>query len=300
MRTQEGVTPLHFAACVESPKAIRWLISNGADVDLKVDSTGDTVLYLALSRGNLENFLALVEAGAQFINPISELRVHPQIFPDLLQTSSHYGSFIPSTVLEAIRKSYKLLSANEFYDAIVDGNLEACRSIVESGNMLAKALPGCDTCTPLITALAWQEIEIVTFFLQREASVDASPCLQTRGMGVLFTSALNIAISRPIFNDILGKLCSWHLERSAHWSAFRSFEPLHLAALSNPGGIGILVDHTRTNEGLSRYVKRHINCPSPPTSVCGYYHSDQYFCISQWICASCSANLGSSNLVSLM
>jgi ankyrin repeat protein len=247
-RTQEGVTPLHFAACSTSPVAIRWLISNGADVDVKIASSGETALHVALKQGNLTAALALLEAGVQFQETTAKVLVHPDIRAELLDTLNHCDLSIPPFMLRALTTDYKLYSSGDFYRAILDGDLEKCRSIVESGQLLNESPHECGTCTPLIIALARQKVDIVGLLLQKGASTEGIPCWQTRQLGTMFNSAIHIAIAQPIFNNRLEELLKLALNHDSHWGHHNSCEPLHLAAAFNPGGIEIFVDHIRTHE----------------------------------------------------
>ena len=62
-RTEEGVTPLHFAAGYGTPESIIALLEAGAEVNAR-NEEGVTPLHLAALYGNPETIAALVEAGA--------------------------------------------------------------------------------------------------------------------------------------------------------------------------------------------------------------------------------------------
>jgi ankyrin repeat protein len=253
-KTHEGATPLHFAACIKSP-ATRWLISNGANVDMPLSAKKRTALHYALRLGHLKNALSLIEAGAKFVadsDGISpEMGVHPEIRSQLMAALPHCGVSIPPSVLENLGSDYKLQRLGGLYRAIKEGDYEACLSIAQSGKPLTSSMMKCGTCTPLIVALAWGQLDIAKVFLQHGASTDGFPCAQTRRMGPLLHSALNIAISQPKLNGILEKLLDLTLKHEAHWSQGSDvWQPLHLAAACNAGGLKVILNHVNKHRDL--------------------------------------------------
>jgi ankyrin repeat protein len=214
-----------------------------------------TALHYALRLGHLKNALSLIEAGAKFVadsDGISpEMGVHPEIRSQLMAALPHCGVSIPPSVLENLGSDYKLQRLGGLYRAIKEGDYEACLSIAQSGKPLTSSMMKCGTCTPLIVALAWGQLDIAKVFLQHGASTDGFPCAQTRRMGPLLHSALNIAISQPKLNGILEKLLDLTLKHEAHWSQGSDvWQPLHLAAACNAGGLKVILNHVNKHRDL--------------------------------------------------
>ena len=64
-----GKTPLHFAAYIGRPDHIRFLIEQGADIEVRTDSNKSrsgsrTPLHYAAVSGKRENAITLIQAGA--------------------------------------------------------------------------------------------------------------------------------------------------------------------------------------------------------------------------------------------
>jgi ankyrin repeat protein len=255
VKSHEGVTPLHFAACMRSPATVRWLISNGANVHIDVGAKRRTALHYALQLGYLESALVLIEAGATFASDSDgftpEMRVHPQFHGRLMAALPHCGVSVPPSVLENLRSDHGLRPVGGLHRAISEGDYEACLSVAQSGKRLTKSMLECGACTPLLIALASGRLDIAKVFLLHGATTDGLPCAEVRRMGQLFDSALNIAISQPIFNPILEKLLELTLRYESHWSqGSEIWQPLHLAAAFNAKSIETLLSHVKKNTNL--------------------------------------------------
>ncbi|KAI2486668.1 Ankyrin repeat protein [Pyrenophora tritici-repentis] len=94
--TPEFVAPLHFAACMDTSDTTRWLIDNGADVNLRCGVEQTSALHIALRIGRLESAILLVKAGAKFskdshgVSP--ERRIHRKIRAKFLAFLRHTQS----------------------------------------------------------------------------------------------------------------------------------------------------------------------------------------------------------------
>ncbi|KAG9185957.1 hypothetical protein G6011_02513 [Alternaria panax] len=255
-RTQEGVCPLHFAACLDSPDTTKWLLKNGANVNIRCGIREISALHIALKWGRLDNAISLIEAGADFsadsagVTP--EMQTHPNIRADLISLLPHVGVQIPPAVISVIQRDHGRQSLGSLYTAIVNGDLKACGSIVADEPSWESSFKECGACTPLIVALAHQKLGIVEMLLDHGASTSGTPCAQIKRLtpGV---SAIEIAIQRQLFNPILEDLLEVCLSHEGHWSQRCSYwRPLHLAAAFNPRAIDILVEHFHNNIVLFR------------------------------------------------
>ncbi|CAN9446938.1 unnamed protein product [Alternaria alternata] len=256
---QDGVTPLHFAVCMKSPQTTRWLLENGADIKLKCGKRNISALHIAMRWGRLENAIALVEAGAEFCTDSAgitpEMQVDPTICEDLLELLPNVGVPISPIVIEIIRQRHQLKSSGNLYQAIVNGDFEACDSIIASAPCLPKVVEGCGPCTPLIVALAHGQMEIAKLFLDHGASTNGAPCAKINKSNRYgsHVSALDVAIRNPVSNSILEQLLEQCLLHETHWSQrFGYWQPFHLAAAFNPGAIRMLANHVLKHTRLFR------------------------------------------------
>jgi ankyrin repeat protein len=257
LRSQEDVTPLHFAVCSETASTTRWLINNGADVNATIGTKDITALHIAFRLGRLENSLALVEAGAGFSVDSSgatpEMAVHPDIRAGLVQRLPYCGVPIPSSVLDTLRKNYNTQSVGELHRAITIGDTEACRMLIQQGRSVTASLKECGSCTPLIVAILYQKLDIAKLFLDYGASTAGIPCQALQEKGIMYASTLSIAIAQPLFNSVLDRLLNLTMRHEGHWSQLPWFQlPLHLAAAFNPKGIKIIFAHIRRYDNVFR------------------------------------------------
>jgi ankyrin repeat protein len=258
VEAQDGVTPLHFAVCMSSPQTTRWLLENGADIKSKCGKREISALQIAMRWGRLQNTIALIEAGAEFgadsagITP--EMQVDPSICADLLELLPNVGVTVPPTVMEGIRHRLKLKSSGGLYKAIVEGDLEACDSIIAAAPCFPKVLEQCGKCTPLVVALACKRPNIAKLILDHRAPTNGTPCARINHFGA-GVSAVEIATQQPVFNPLLEQLLEQSLLEETHWSQkFGYWRPFHIAAVFNPGAIRILADHVLKHHKLFRYV----------------------------------------------
>jgi hypothetical protein len=222
-------------------------------------SSSLSALHVAFRLGFLENAIALIETGAEFFADLTGItpgmQVDPTICADLLEHLPNIGVPISPAVMEVIRRRQRLESSGNLYTAIVNGDLEACRSIIAVAPYFPKVVEECGPCTPLIVALAHDQLEIAELFLDHGAPTSGAPCAKINYFG-FEASALEIAIQKPVFNSLLGQLLEQCLLQEAHWSQrFDYWRPFQVAAASNPGAIEILANHVFTHLKLFRYVR---------------------------------------------
>jgi hypothetical protein len=172
--------------------------------------------------------------------------------------------------MEGIRKRLKMNSSGSLYGAIVKGDVEACSSIIATTPCFPRVVEECGPCTPLIVALAHDQLENAKLFLDHGASTNGVACRKIRWFGYE-ASALEIAVRNPLFNSILEQLLKQCLLHETHWSQrFGYWRPFHIAAAFNPGAIEILANHALKHVELFRYVTA-IRCTLKDTL--GIYQS---------------------------
>ena len=253
-RSQDGVTPLHFAACFYHSDTTKWLLDNGADVDAKCGTRDISALHIALRWGCLKAAVTLIEAGAKFapdsagIKP--ETLAHPTIREELIDILPQIGVPIPPAVLDVIRRDYKRQSSGSLTTTIISGDLQACRAIIEAASKYPEVTKECGKCTPLIVALEHGQVEIVSFFLSLGASTGGNSCMQIDHFGIGVT-VLELAIQRPVFNPILEQILEQCLLYESHWSQrYDYWRPWHIAAALNSDAISILAEHVLKHQAL--------------------------------------------------
>ncbi|KAF6812509.1 ankyrin repeat protein [Colletotrichum plurivorum] len=129
--SDDGYTPLHFAASHGSVRNIQYLCARGCNVDARARD-GSSPLHLAVRNNDEDSVGALINAGCKS-------------FPD------SYGM----TPLEAVKR----------------GDLQLCQRLVASGCDLETPLNDCIGGSLLVEALARKEVEIVEWMLQQKVSM---------------------------------------------------------------------------------------------------------------------------------
>lgn len=263
-KAQDGVTPLHFAVCMSYPQTTRWLLENGADVKAKSGKRDISALHIAMRWGCLENAIALIEAGAEFcadsgvITP--EMQVDPKIYADLLELLPNLGVPVAPAVMEGVRRRLKTKSSGSLFKAIMNGDLEACNTIMADVSYLNKPLDECDLCKPLMVALAKGRPKIARILLDHGAITSGKPCPRIRQIGIRrfdveVESVLDIAVQQQVHNEILEQLLDSCLSSEAHWTQnIDPWRPLHLATANNPAAIQIIAKHILKHIALFRYA----------------------------------------------
>ncbi|KAH7130034.1 ankyrin repeat-containing domain protein, partial [Dendryphion nanum] len=256
--TTEGVRPLHCAALADQPDALQWLLDNGVMINATMGPRRITALHMAFKSGNLTNILHLIEADAQFIADTTgatpELQVPSNSRDRVIDALSQSPVKVPDFVLENLNQLRTFHTKIDFVNAIREGNLEACKIMIQDRKLLSCPLLKCGACTALILALSEGQLEVIDLLLQHDATTSGTPCSSIQANGPLYYSAINIAISKPLLCSRLDRILVFSLRHPDHWTilSLSIWQPLHIAAAFNPDGVDILLKHVRFNE---RYLR---------------------------------------------
>jgi len=193
---QHGVTPLHLAAGIGDLSMVRTMCDRGADVNLADDEQRTAIIHALLS-GHEEAATHLIEMGAAFDVPDRQGHVPLQlaleaglttIVPTLLDT----GPDITGLQVD-------VLGMTIFHTAVKAANITNVKAILTRWHgtpdkatpklEYARDVPDKDGITPLLTAVAGQNLEMCRLLLQYRAEVG---CQEEAGGN----TALHLAVSQ--------------------------------------------------------------------------------------------------------
>ena len=162
-----GYTPLMMAASSGNADAVRFLLENGCTHN-KSDSTGTTLVELAIRWGNPSVMQVLQDFGAQFdsVDPNSE-KPHP-VWHAIL--GGQYAS-VKQVLDNGLDANYTYRGVSLLQCAIEAGNTEVVRLLVDAGANFEK--PDAHGWSPLHSAAFSGEMDAFLLALQR--AKDPSP-----------------------------------------------------------------------------------------------------------------------------
>jgi len=229
------LTALHFAALRGNIDGVKLLLEKGADLNMR-DTRGWLPLDSAFAVGDFEVARVLVEAG-------SKKTLIPQ-WIELLTSGSKDASGL-DWGQRAFSPTFRLESA------IVTGDLDECRAIVEKGCPIDINLPSCHGCPPLFCAVRANRPDIVSWLVSAGASPDYVGCQRHHlvfwGLAQLATHSLSsVACLDQLLTYILDcgfDAFGWH------------HTPLHVAVLDeNIPALKTIISHIHKHEKAYRYV----------------------------------------------
>jgi hypothetical protein len=259
-KTEEFLTPMHFAAMIGHAEMVDFLLSKGAGINAQgVD--GATPLHLAISNSNLAVVKLLVQSGAQFTEdrdgsspltyahrvgeaPIIEFLqlVHRQ------QASQLEGNTLMKVEIRALpvltSRHHKSLAA-AFEADIVAGELDSLREMYKQGCSLEADMPFCNGCSPLLCAILTAEVGIAQWLLEIGASPLRISC-KVHGSLSTLEAALGKKFPKPVLRSLLDK---W-LESGGN--VVDEFPNAVYSAVSagNSEGLSLLLGHVKQNSRI--------------------------------------------------
>jgi ankyrin repeat protein len=133
--------------------------------------------------------------------------------------------------------------------AILQGNLDLCRSLVGAGVSIDQPLENCYGCRPVLLALALDHEDIARFFIEEGASTQGQCCSNVSVGGLTYKgySAVHLACRRESYVDLLRVFLANDFEAGS--PAFREpVNPIHIAtAHNNTPALNVLLEHAQIN-----------------------------------------------------
>ena len=215
-RSTDLLTPLHMAVMGGSIEAVQMLTERGADIDAK---TRDGILSIDLAFQHDRMDLVRVLIGWNSKPPLQP------VWRDLYVLeldSTRSGEQLENTV----RAGSAAARLWQFECAILNGELNLCRDMVDKGVSLEDHLPSCHECNPLACAIRACQVEIVKWLLSQGARPGPAYCPTHTAQN--FGPVHAIVISRCPSEAILAQLLDNALECNYCWTD-EDINPIHLA-----------------------------------------------------------------------
>jgi hypothetical protein len=218
-RTEDFLTPMHFAAMIGHAEMVDFLLSKGARINAQ-DVDGATPLHLAISNSQLAVVKLLVQSGAQFTedrdgsSPLTYAhRVGEAPMIEFLrlvhrqQASQLEGNTlvkVETRALPALTSRYHKTLAAAFEAAILAGELDSLHELNRQGCPLETDMPSCNGCSPLLCALLSAELGITQWLLEIGASPLRISCKFHGSLSTL-EAALQMKFPNPVLRSLLDK-----------------------------------------------------------------------------------------------
>ncbi|RDW58346.1 hypothetical protein BP5796_12276 [Coleophoma crateriformis] len=242
--TRCNTTPLHQASWRGHLKMVKFLISNGANVNSQ-RSNGWLPLDCALDGSHFEVAKVLLDSGSHkpaYLS-LSETDLR-KLFPegtDLTVTGSsitrHLGAIkSPAICLES---------------AILSGNHGLCQRIIQDGCSVDVKMPNCQPCSSLVRAITADKPKIVDLLLSKGAKAENISC---SSFHPVFGTIAALATHFLSSTDSLERVLSRALDSHISWYG-SGLSPLHIAVLDGKiERLRLLLSHIRNNSETYRQV----------------------------------------------
>ena len=234
--SEYGWTPLHVAAMRGNVGVIRALIKCGADINRR-DKNGFLPLDRALKMPNLEIARALLEAGSMRTSRSSLMVRQVTVLKDLNESVSQGW--------HALQPGFDLESA------ILAGDLNKCKTIIDQGCSVDTPLPLCLGCPPLFAAVRANKPRIALWLISRGANPEKGSC---GGLHEALWGVAALATHHLGSMECLEQLLTYILGLGINEFS-RAYHPLHVAVLDkNIPALKTIILHIRNHEEAYRYV----------------------------------------------
>lgn len=191
--TELKLTPLHCAALSGNTSGIKFLKSQGANINART-SLGELPLHYAVLGEHPNAIEALIGLGSDIAvdkSGISPYMLACQLDNDALKTCfqktiqhriSDDKSMGSQDILH-VSNQKELSLAIALEGAIMDGNTELCQELHQRDCQLDVDIPSCKGCSPLLLAIRHKKVEIIKWLLNHKASTLKISCQSQRGIG---------------------------------------------------------------------------------------------------------------------
>lgn len=264
VKTDDGLTPMHFAAYSGASRVIDWLMMKGCH-PMPETETKATPLHFAVQHGHLDAAEVLVRSGAKDV--LDGTGVSPRMLAaktdmnkrmiqllDSIEASedslSSFGMRLPSR--ETV-KAYAIALQR----AILANDCNECKRLYEIGCPLSNDFGG---CPPLIYALQKGHFDVAEWLLANGASTAGTMHQPLQdGSDHQHLNAIDFVLSRPNFVGILPKLVDRALRDGSGWPVLSNRCLVVCVENENVEGLSLLLTLLKSKAKEIRYVC----CPTP-------------------------------------
>ncbi|KAL8405589.1 hypothetical protein RB596_004455 [Gaeumannomyces avenae] len=252
------MTALHFAAIGGASDAIRYLVTQGADINAP-DVTGLTPLHVGVQARHPDSVRTLLSLGANKALRDREGRTplllaiqwNVHLCYNLLKEDAGQSSSSASAVVPVVRtaKATRYL-AEALENSIMMGDHNAVSFVLRDGFSADATMPSCGECSALGLAVWTAKYPIVGALLGSGARRFTTRCQKHSFLKV--SALFEAAVLRPQAPGSLALILDVALRCGTNWLNSH-FTPLHIAVQqSNLGGVNTVLDHLTSNAAAYR------------------------------------------------
>jgi ankyrin repeat protein/CHAT domain-containing protein len=156
-----GWTPLHYAAESGSEEIVKYLIFQGANVDAKLESTGETALMIAAKNGQFE--------VCNFLMDYSDITLKNKEGKTAGEIASDHDQLL---IVALFSDQKNTIKQYDFMSAAENENINKVKQYLEEGINPSLSLPGDDGWQALHFAAREGNLELIKILLNHNAEVN--------------------------------------------------------------------------------------------------------------------------------
>lgn len=246
VKTSEGLTPMHFAACSGASLVIDWLMTKGCH-PMPETETKATPLHFAVQYGHFDAAEVLVRSGAKDVPDSTGLSPRMlaaktdmnkrmiQLLDGIEASEDGCSSFSMRLPSRETVKAYVIALQR----AILANDCKECKRLSEIGCPLSNDFDG---CPPLIYALQKGSFDAAEWLLANGASTTGTmhqPLQDDNGH--LHLNAIDFVLTRPNLVGILPKLVDRALRDGSGWPILSNRSLVVCVENQNVEGLALLL-----------------------------------------------------------